>query len=234
MKANPTSINVCMVEDRPGLRETVSSFLNRAAGFRCVGAYGSAEEALEEIPKQKPNVVLMDINLPGMSGIECVHALKKADPALQIIMLTIYENSDQVFQALSAGACGYLVKNTPPAKLLEAIREVQSGGSPMSTHIARKIVHSFQSAELSAPTAPASHALLSLREKEILELLAKGYAYKQIADALGIAMGTIFTHIRRIYEKLHVNCRTEAVLKYLGTSVGPGVNHTPQNNRRCF
>lgn len=214
MSAAVTS--VCIVEDKAGLRESVVSFLNSSPGFSCNGAFASAEEALEAIPAIKPNVVLMDINLPGMNGIECVQKLKALIPTQVVIMLTIYENSDQVFQALAAGACGYLVKNTPPDKLLEAIREVQGGGSPMSSHIARKVVQSFQRSEKER----AETANLSAREKEVLELLAKGYAYKQIAGALNISMGTIFTHIRRIYEKLHVNCRTEAVLKYLGTSVG--------------
>jgi DNA-binding NarL/FixJ family response regulator len=157
----------------------------------------------------------MDINLPGMSGIECVRKLKERAPGLQVIMLTVYENSDRIFEALSAGACGYLVKRTPPGKLLEAIREISAGGSPMSTHIARKVVQAFQSGvETARPME------LARREQEVLDLLSKGRAYKQIADEMNLHIGTIRTYIRRIYEKLHVNCRTEAVVKYLN-STGP-------------
>ncbi len=207
------SINVCVVEDNPDLREDTASYLSDAPGFRCVAAYGSAEEALEKIPSQKPNVVLMDINLPGMNGIQCVEKLKGRAPNIPIVMFTVYENSDQVFQALSAGACGYLVKSTPPEKLLEAIRDVHDGGSPMSSNIARKVVQSFRPDGRKTPLPET----LSHREQQVLELLAKGYPYKQIANELTVSLGTVQTYIRRIYEKLHVNCRTEAVVKFLGT-----------------
>jgi DNA-binding NarL/FixJ family response regulator len=211
------NINVCIVEDKQGLRESVMRFLDGSPGFKCVGAYSSAEEALIEIPRVKPHVVLMDINLPGMTGIECVEKLKEIEPSLQVIMLTIYENSDQVFNALEAGACGYLVKNTPPDKLLEAIRDVNNGGSPMSSHIARKVVQTFRRSEEARQFKRETDGLAP-REQQVVELLAKGLPYKQIASEMGIGVGTIYTYIRRIYEKLHVNSRTEAVVKYLGSA----------------
>lgn len=205
------AITVSIVEDDSGLRESIRRFIQGAPGFQCLGAYASAEEALADVPPRPPAVVLMDINLPKMSGIECVKHLKKKLASLQIIMLTVYENSDRIFEALAAGASGYLVKNTPPEKLLEAIEEIAKGGSPMSSHIARKVVQAFQ---------PAVHAVplieqLAPREQQVLELLSKGRAYKQIAAEMKLSMGTIRTYIRRIYEKLHVNCRTDAVVKYL-------------------
>ncbi|MDB6028835.1 MAG: DNA-binding response regulator [Verrucomicrobiales bacterium] len=209
MKAN---ITVCIVEDNSALRTTFASYVQESPGFQCIGAFETAEQALKGIPPLKPNVVLMDINLPGMSGIECVDLLKKGDPSLQIIMLTVYEDSEQVFQALAAGACGYLVKNTPPEKVLEAIQEVQSGGSPMSSHIARKVVQTFRQAGQLRKETEA----LAPREQQVVELLAKGLPYKQIALEMNISSGTVCTYIRRIYEKLHVNNRTEAVMKYLG------------------
>lgn len=204
------SIKVCIVEDIEELRESAAAYLEETPGFRCVGAFESGEEAVAEIPELKPDVVLMDINLPGMTGIQCVEKLKKLMPTLPIIMLTVYENSDQVFAALSSGACGYLIKSTPHEKLLEAIREVQNGGSPMSSHIARKVVQSFRK-DRKSPLVET----LSDREQQVLELLAKGFLYKQIAAELGIGMGTLHTYIRRIYEKLHVNSRTDAVVKFL-------------------
>lgn len=207
------SIKVCIVEDIAELRESAAAYLQEAPGFSCIGAFESGEEALEKIPGLKPDVVLMDINLPGMTGIQCVEKLKEISPSLPIMMLTVYENSDQVFAALSAGACGYLIKSTPHEKLLEAIRDVHNGGSPMSSHIARKVVQSFRSPARKTPLVQT----LSDREQQVLELLAKGWLYKQIASELSISMGTLHTYIRRIYEKLHVNCRTEAVVKFLET-----------------
>jgi DNA-binding NarL/FixJ family response regulator len=156
-------------------------------------------------------VVLMDINLPGISGIQCVSRLKQRCPEVQIMMLTVYENSNRIFEALAAGASGFLVKNTPPEKLLIAIEDVANGGGPMSSHIARKVIQAFQPALRKAP--PVEN--LSPREQQILELLSRGFAYKQMAGELNLSMGTIQTHISRIYKKLHVNCRTEAVVKYL-------------------
>jgi DNA-binding NarL/FixJ family response regulator len=208
---------ICIVEDDAGLRESIFNFIEGSAGFKCLGAFASAEEALAAIPRLKPAVVLMDINLPGINGIQCVRELKQAIPEIQTMMLTVYENSDRIFEALAAGACGYLLKSTPPEKLLEAIEDIQNGGSPMSSHIARKVVQAFQSTARKTPLIEQ----LSTREQQVLELLSKGCAYKQIADEMDLSMGTIRTYIRRIYEKLHVNCRTEAVVKYLdATSVG--------------
>jgi DNA-binding NarL/FixJ family response regulator len=215
----PTKI--CIVEDDAGLRESIASFIAGTAGFECLGAFASGEEALKAIPTLRPSVVLMDINLPGMSGIQCVKKLKEKMPELQTLMLTVYENSDRIFEALAAGACGYLLKSTPPERLIEAIEDVQNGGSPMSSHIARKVVQAFQ------PTTSARPLIehLAPREQEVLDLLAKGCAYKQIAAQMDLSMGTIRTYIRRIYEKLHVNCRTDAVVKYLdATASGPRIN----------
>jgi DNA-binding NarL/FixJ family response regulator len=203
-------ITVCLVEDDLELSESVLNYLQEAPGFKCLGAYASAEEALREIPKQKPEVVLMDINLPGMNGIECVGKLKAAEPGTQVMMFTVYENSDQVFEALVAGACGYMVKSTPPEKVLEAIREVHNGGSPMSSHIARKVVKYFHQ------VPPVDElASLSKREEEVLQHLSQGYLYKEIADRLSISIDTVRKHLNNIYGKLHVHSRTDAVVKYL-------------------
>ena len=206
-------ITICIVEDDVQLGESVACYLDGVPGFRCLGAFASGEEALDQIPRKDPGVVLMDINLPGMSGIECVRQLRVIMPALQVIMLTVYEDTDQVFQSLAAGAVGYLVKSTKPSHLLEAIRDVHKGGSPMSSHIARKVVQAFQP----PGRAESSSEHLSPREQQVLELLAKGAPYKQIADAMGIGIETIRTYIRRIYEKLHVHSRIEAVMKYMGS-----------------
>jgi RNA polymerase sigma factor (sigma-70 family) len=203
-------IKVSIVEDNAQFRSTLGNVINRSEGFKCIGQYGSAEEALEEIPKNVPDVVLMDINLPGMNGVECVARLKKLCPDTQIVMLTVYEDTDNIFNALKAGATGYLLKRTTREELLEAIRDVYKGGSPMTTHIARKVVQSFQKMESSSPTEA-----LTAREQEVLECLAKGFLYKEIADKLGISYETVRTHIRRIYEKLQVRSRTEAVAKFL-------------------
>ena len=206
------SISVSIVEDDPGVRSTLAKLINSSPGYRCVSQHASAENALEEIPKLKPNVTLMDINLPGLNGVECVRRLKPLLPATQVIMLTVYQNTENIFNALTAGATGYLLKQTPPAELLEAIRDVNAGGSPMSSHIARKIVQSFQH------PVPATRETetLSQREAEVLALLAKGFLYKEIAEKMGVTYATVHTHIRHIYEKLHVRSRTEAVAKHLG------------------
>jgi len=204
--------SVSIVEDNAELRESIARWLSGAKGIRLLSAYPTAEEALEHLPHDHPQVVLMDINLPRMSGIECVRRLKTVAPGILVVMLTVYEDSQQIFQALTAGACGYLVKRVAPDELLEAIQEVHRGGSPMSSHIARKVVQSFQQiAGHAAGTEGLSH-----REAEVLDYLAKGCTYKQIADELRISMETVRTYIRRIYEKLHVRSRTEAVVKYLG------------------
>lgn len=167
-----------------------------------------------EIPKVKPEVVLMDINLPGANGVECVRRLKPHCPTTQIIMLTVYQKTEHIFNALAAGATGYMLKQTPPSELLTAIKEVHGGGSPMSSHIARKIVQSFQQP---APACAEAESL-SPREAEVLDLLAKGFLYKEIADQMKVSYATVHTHIRHIYEKLHVRSRTEAVAKHLGQS----------------
>ncbi|MGB9602676.1 MAG: response regulator [Limisphaerales bacterium] len=203
-------IKVAIVEDNAQFRNTLGKVLNRAEGIQCIGLYSTAEEALEEIPKNPPDVVLMDINLPGMDGVECVARLKKLLPKTQIVMLTVYEDTENIFNALKAGATGYLLKRTSREELLDSIRDVYKGGSPMTTHIARKVVQSFQKAE----SASASESLAP-REQEVLELLAKGFIYKEIADKLGISYETVRTYIRRIYEKLQVRSRTEAVAKFL-------------------
>ena len=207
-------IRICIVEDDAGLRETIAGFIAASSGFECLDAFSSGEEGLKRIPALEPSVVLMDINLPGMNGIQCVKRLKEKMSAVQILMLTVYDSSDQIFEALAAGASGYLLKSTPPEKLLEAIEDMQQGGSPMSSHIARKVVQAFQPA---ARTTPLT-AHLAPREQEVLDLLSKGYAYKQIAGHMDLNIGTVRTYIRRIYEKLHVNCRTDAVVKYLGVT----------------
>jgi DNA-binding NarL/FixJ family response regulator len=203
-------ITVCIVEDDTELRESVFNYLQGAPGFRCLGAYGTAEEALKEIPRERPEVVLMDINLPAINGIECVEKLKALAPEIQVMMFTVYEDSDQVFEALVAGACGYMVKSTPPERVLEAIREVHNGGSPMSSHIARKVVKHFHHARTSREIAG-----LSKREEEVLHQLSQGCLYKEIADRLEISIDTVRKHLKSIYSKLHVHSRTDAVVKYL-------------------
>jgi DNA-binding NarL/FixJ family response regulator len=205
------SIKVSVVEDQDPLRQTMARVLNRAEGFECISTFASAEEALAGLPQDPPQVVLMDINLPGMNGVECVRQLKQKVPQLQIMMLTVYEDTENIFNALAAGASGYMLKRTPRAELLEAIREVHRGGSPMTTHIARKVVQSFQKP---APAAAVTESL-SQREQEVLDGLAQGLINKEIADKLGISPETVHTYIRRIYEKLQVRSRAEAVAKFL-------------------
>jgi DNA-binding NarL/FixJ family response regulator len=209
-------ITVSIVEDSEQLRSTLARMIGRAEGFQHLGDYGTAEEALEAIPKSPPNVVLMDINLPGMNGVECVRKLKQLVPSTQVVMLTAYEDTENIFNSLAAGASGYLLKRSKSAEILEAIRDVQNGGSPMTTHIARKVVQSFQSSAAAAQVAPAQPSEeLSPREQEVLDLLSQGFMYKEISDKLGISFETVRTYIRRIYEKLHVRTRTEAVAKAL-------------------
>jgi len=205
-------ITVSIVEDQEALRNTVARVLNRAEGFKCISHFGSAEDALKDIPKNPPEVVLMDINLPGLNGVECVRQLKGKLPKLLIMMLTVYEDTENIFNALAAGASGYMLKRTPRAELLEAIKEVRRGGSPMTTHIARLVVQSFQK-PVSAPDPAIEN--LSPREQEVLDCLAQGLIYKEIADKLGVSYETVHTYIRRIYEKLQVRTRTEAVARFL-------------------
>jgi RNA polymerase sigma factor (sigma-70 family) len=205
------SISVSIVEDNDKLRGTLARVLNRADGFRCVSHYANAEDALKDLPQVRPDVVLMDINLPGMNGVECVRQLKQLIPQTQVMMLTVYENTENIFNALTAGAGGYLLKRTPSKELLESIQEMHRGGSPMTMHIARKVVQSFQQ---TAATAQSTENL-SPREQEVLDLLSHGFLYKEIADKMGVSYETVHTYVRRIYEKLQVRTRTEAVAKFL-------------------
>ena len=202
-------ISVSIVEDNDQLRATLARMIGRAGEFALASQHASAEEALKSLSAEKPDVVLMDINLPGMNGVECVRQLKQLVPSLQVLMLTVYEDTENIFNALAAGATGYLLKRTPRAELLNAIREVVRGGSPMTTHIARKVVQSFNR----TPSGPA--AKLSEREQQVLDCLSEGFLYKEIAEKLGISYETVHTYIRRIYEKLQVRTRTEAVAKFL-------------------
>jgi DNA-binding NarL/FixJ family response regulator len=205
------SIKVSIVEDDAKAREILVDWVNRAEGFRCVSNHGSGEDALAAMPEHKPQVILMDINLPGINGPECVRRLKPILPQAQFVMLTVYEDADHIVQALQSGASGYLLKQTQRAGLINAIREVHAGGSPMTANIARKVVQSFQQ---KAPPSVAEAAELSPREREVLDLLARGHLYKEIADALNISLPTVNTYIRRIYEKLHVRSRAQAVAIY--------------------
>jgi DNA-binding NarL/FixJ family response regulator len=204
-------ITVSLVEDDAGLRQTLVRYLD-TPGFRCLSAHGSAEEAIPALARLKPDVILMDINLPRRNGIECVAELKTLVPTSRCIMLTAFEEADLIFQALAAGALGYLLKGMRPARLLESIREVHEGGSPMSGQIARKVVAFFQQPRERRP----AEAQLSEREAQVLALLAQGLLYKQIAPQMGVSLATVRTYAQRIYEKLQVHTRTEAVVKYLG------------------
>ena len=207
------TIRIAVVEDDKTVREGLQMLLNGSPGFSCVATYGNGEDAVADLPAVLPDVVLMDINLPGLSGIECILALKEQKVPIQFIMLTVFEDSDEIFHSLSAGASGYLLKQTPPVKLLEAIQDVYRGGSPMSGEIARKVVQSFQHP---LPDYAAANGLTK-REDEILGYLVKGYFYKEIAGELFISVETVRTHIRNIYEKLQVRTRSEAILKYLNS-----------------
>jgi DNA-binding NarL/FixJ family response regulator len=205
------SIRVAIVEDNDKVREGLGVLIGGSNGFRVVASHRTAEDALQHLPAANLDVVLMDIHLPKMSGIECVAKLKERSPALQIMMLTVYEDDEQVFKSILAGATGYILKRTPPAELLEAIQELHDGGSPMSDTIARKVVQAFQQMGKSSTETENCSA----REMEILSYLAKGHNDKEIADHLFLSIKTVRTHLRNIYHKLHVRSRTEAVLKYL-------------------
>jgi len=207
-----TTLNVAIVEDDDRFRKSLARWIDSTPSLRCAGHYSTAEAALKMIPTTEANVVIMDINLPAMSGIECVRKLKAEKPSLQIIMLTVYEDCDPIFKALQAGANGYLLKRSSPDQILEAIVEVSQGGAPMSSHIARKVVQSFQSKGLSN----ADQASLTQREEEILGHVVKGFSNKEIASALSISVETIRVHLKNIYEKLHVRSRTEAAMKCMG------------------
>jgi DNA-binding NarL/FixJ family response regulator len=211
------NIAVSIIEDDVPAREILAGWIRRGEGFRCVSEHGSAESALAKLPQEKPNVVLVDINLPGLSGIECVRRLKPTMPDTQFVMVTVYEDADHIFNALAVGASGYLLKQTARNDLLAALKEVHAGGSPMSSNIARKVVQSFRRPV--TETGGTSDDL-SPREREVLELLSRGYLYKEIADSLGISVPTVNTYIRRIYEKLHVRSRAQAVAKYAHLPMG--------------
>lgn len=206
------AIRVSIVDDEVDLRENIAGYVDAAKGFKCVSVHSNAKDAIKHLPTEKPDVVLMDINLGGMSGIECVRLLKPMMPETQVVMLTVFEDTEKIFSALAAGASGYLLKRLSPVKLLEAIRDVHEGGSPMSAPIARKVVLSLQPAR-SAQNDEAT--ALSPREREVLEGLAEGQAYKQIGDKLGLSIHTVRNYIRRIYQKLHVRSCGEAVAKYM-------------------
>jgi DNA-binding NarL/FixJ family response regulator len=206
------SIAVAIVEDNPEVRHNLSRYIGEAPGFRCACVCGSAEEALRVIPQSPPDVVLMDIQLPRMSGIACTASLKETLPKVPVMMLTVYEDNDAIFSALKAGASGYLLKRTAPAKILEALAELHRGGAPMTSEIARKVIHSFYQAK----SAGTPDEKLTAREEEILDYLAKGYVTKEIADKLDVSYDTVRYHLKHIYDKLHVHSRTEAVIKYLG------------------
>ena len=199
-------IQVAIVEDDDEIRANLTHRFSRTAPFRLVSSYPDAESALADLPRHAPDVVLMDINLPRMDGVECVRLLKSKMPEVHVIMLTVYEDSNRLFKSLMAGASGYLLKRSPPAKLLEAIQEVCNGGAPMTPEIARRVVQHFRQPDLPS---------LTPRERQILDQLAKGYRYKEIVNNLDISIGTLHTHVAKIYEKLHVHSRTEAVVKYL-------------------
>lgn len=206
-------IKVSIIEDQKEIREMLSILVSGSSGFELSGAYENAEEAIASIPLLQPDVILVDIHLPGQSGINCIEKLRPVCSNTQFIMCTSLEDNDTIFNALKAGANGYLTKSTPPARLLEAIIEVHSGGSPMSTNIARKVIGSFQ---LTTSTSTNEFEALSKREQEILQLLSKGFRYKEIAEKLFISVETVRTHVRNIYEKLQVNSRTEAINKGFG------------------
>jgi DNA-binding NarL/FixJ family response regulator len=199
-----------VVEDDRGLREQLVRVLETASDVKCLGAFASAEEGLPQILAKRPDVVLMDIKLPKMSGIQCVAEIKKVVPAMQVIMVTVYEDSDRIFRALKAGASGYLVKSSPPEQLLDAIRDVSKGGAPMSSPIAGKVVRHFHLIGNSS----AESENLSQREKEVLELLAGGFIYKEIGDKLNIGAETVRTYVKNICQKMHVRSRLEAVAKH--------------------
>jgi DNA-binding NarL/FixJ family response regulator len=207
------SISIAIVEDLDVVRNGLKDFISLSTDFLVVGSFKTGEEALQKLPEIKPDIVIMDINLPGMNGIECIRQVKDKSPVTQFMMFTVYENDDKVFEALKAGASGYLLKNTGLLHIAESIKELHEGGSPMSANIARKMVNLVRAdSDKKTPFLD----LLSNREKEILQLLAKGLLYKEIAEQLGITTGTVRIHIHKIYEKLHVQNRTEAINKAFG------------------
>ncbi|HEX4342012.1 MAG TPA: response regulator transcription factor [Verrucomicrobiae bacterium] len=204
-------IKVAIVDDDARVRANLARAVDNSGSFQCAGQFSSAEDALSRLPACTPDVVLMDINMPGKNGIECVRQLKSEHPEIECIMLTVYEDTESVFNALAAGASGYLLKQAAREELFDAIKQVHTGGSPMTSHIARKVVQAFRQPVAGGETEPSK---LSSREQQVLELLAKGYLYKEIAESLGISYDTVHNHIRHVYDKLHVRSRSQAVAKY--------------------
>jgi DNA-binding NarL/FixJ family response regulator len=204
------NITVSIVDDDFDLTEKIATYLNKTSAYRCISSYSSAEEALLHLAQDQPDVILMDINLGGMNGIECVRRLQPQLPATPIVMLTVFEDTDKIIKAIAAGASGYLLKRMPPAKLLDAIGEVSGGGSPMSAPVARKVIQMLKT----MPVPDDKNVELSDRERQVMEAIAAGQIYKQIADQLDVSVHTVRSYIRRIYEKLHVRTRSEAVAKY--------------------
>jgi DNA-binding NarL/FixJ family response regulator len=211
-------ISVAIVEDSAGVRRSLEMLLNESPGFRCVCACGSAEEALRILPRDPPEVVLMDVHLPNLSGIECTARLKQLLPATQFVMLTVYTDTEKIFDALRAGASGYMLKRSSPEKILEAVTEAHAGGAPMTREIARQVVEAFKG----PPLAQAEAVELTRREQEVLALLAKGFANKEIAQKLSVGLDTVRYHLKQIYEKLHVRSRTEAVARFVGAREATG------------
>lgn len=206
------SISIAIVEDLDVVRNGLKDFISLSTDFLVVGSFKTGEEAVQQLPVIRPDIVIMDINLPGINGIECIRQVKDKSPSTQFMMFTVYENDEKVFEALKAGASGYLLKNTGLLQIAESVQELHEGGSPMSANIARKMVNLFRDTDKKTPFLD----LLSNREKEILQLLAKGLLYKEIAEQLNITTGTVRIHIHKIYEKLHVQNRTEAINKAFG------------------
>jgi DNA-binding NarL/FixJ family response regulator len=208
------SISLAIVEDLDEVRDGLKNFISLSHEFKILDTFKTAEEALCDIPRLKPDIVIMDINLPGMNGIECIRQVKDKSPSTQFMMFTVYENDEKVFEALKAGASGYLLKNTGLVQLIESLKELYNGGSPMSANIARKLVTVFRNKETNNEVL----SVLSSRENEILQLLSKGLLYKEIAEQLHISTSTVRQHIHHIYEKLHVQNRTEAINKAFGNN----------------
>jgi DNA-binding NarL/FixJ family response regulator len=207
------TLSVVVVEDNDSIREGLKTLINGTEGYRCGHVYSHCEPMLKEIERINPDVILMDIGLPGMSGIEGIKEVKKKLPSVNILVLTVYEENELIFEALCAGACGYLIKKTPPSRLLDAIKDAYEGGAPMSSHIARKVIDLFHKIKQSAP--PNQPNLLTPREKEMLSGLVEGKSFKAIADSLFISVETVRFHFRNIYKKLHVHSQSEAVAKAL-------------------
>lgn len=209
------SIAVALIEDDPSIRRGLGMLINGSPGYRCASAFGSVEEALRSVSRDVPDVLLLDINLPGMPGSEGARVLHEKYPSMQILMLTVHDEDEKIFESICNGACGYLLKRTPPAELLEAIRDVQQGGAPMSPEVARKLVRLFQK---TPPPEKIDHHLTP-QEVRLLGMLAEGYSYQGTADRLNVSINTIRDYVRSIYDKLHVHSKTEAVRKALRSRI---------------